>query len=78
MSPLELIELYINRVTRTHDVTALESLQWRGIGAIHALYASGLLTDVENNAALNLFVDTCSARHAELAGVPDDSEGGAQ
>ena len=78
MSPLELIELYINRVTRTHDVTALESLQWRGIGAIHALYASGLLTDVENNAALNLFVDTCSTRHSELTRASDESKGSAQ
>lgn len=78
MSPLELVELYISRVTRTCDVTALESLQWRGLGAIHALYASGLLTDVENNAALNLFIDTCSTRRAELAGAPNDSEGDAQ
>lgn len=78
MSPLELVDLYINRAARTFDVLALESLRWRGLGAIHALHASGLLTDIENAAALDLFVDTCSARHAELAAALEESEGDAQ
>lgn len=78
MTPTELVELYIDRVTSTHDMHALKSFRWRGIGAIHALHASGLLSDVENADALNLFVDTCSTRHTELATAPDDSEGGAQ
>ena len=78
MTPAEIVEHYINRVANTADMHALKSLRWRGIGAIHALHASGLLTDAENADALNLFVDTCSARYSELAAASGDSEGGAQ
>ena len=77
MSPLELVERYINRAANVRDAHSLKSLRWRGLGAIHALHASGLMSDVENDDALNLFVDTCSARHTELTGASDDSEGGA-
>jgi len=78
MTPAELLKHYINRVASTADMHALKSVRWRGIGALHALHASGLLTDAENADALNLFVDACSARHAELAAAPEDSEGDAQ
>lgn len=78
MTPTVLVEHYINRVASTADTHALKSVRWRGIGALHALHVSGLLTDAENADALNLFVNACSARYTELAAASGDSEGGAQ
>lgn len=78
MTPAELLKHYINRVASTADMHALKSVRWRGIGALHALHASGLLTDAEHAEAINLFVDACSARHIELAIASGNSEGGAQ
>ncbi|MGE6446421.1 hypothetical protein ACQKDL_20000 [Pseudomonas bubulae] len=78
MTSTDLVELYINRASRIYDVLTLESLLWRGLGAIHALYASGLLTYAQHADALNLFVDTCSTRHSELTRASDESKGSAQ
>ena len=78
MTSTELVELYIHRASRIFDAPTLESLRWRGLGAIHALHASGLLTYAQHADALNLFVDTCSTRHSELTRASDESKGGAQ
>ena len=78
MTSTELVEFYIHRASRIFDVPTLESLRWHGLGAIHALHASGLLTYAQHADALNLFVDTCSTRHSELTRASDESKGGAQ
>lgn len=53
MTSTELVELYIHRASRIFDVPTLESLRWRGLGAIHALQASGLLTYAQHAEAVN-------------------------
>lgn len=78
MNPAEVISGHVARAVRAYDARSLLSARYRGVGAIHALHACGLLNDTENAEALDRLIDTCADRYTALVASSEPSEGGAQ
>ena len=66
---VEIADMYVSRAAAAPTPELLSLLYRSSLNSIHAMYAAGLLSAVENEECLKRFVDTCQRRQIEITGV---------